>query len=221
MYFSRLTLKADADPRRLVSLSGYREHQALWQVFDPDPNAKRDFLFRREGITNRLAFLVVSRRQPLFDQGLWRIESKDYRPKLSAGQRLAFKLRVNPTVTRNKESGQRARIDLVMDQKIQSGWQGQPAHKRAPLQQLVQQAGEQWLEKRQERLGITLDTLTADGYRQHRSYKRGVSKPMLYSSCDLEGAITVIDPDALRTALYHGVGAAKALGCGLLLIKPM
>ena len=33
--------------------------------------------------------------------------------------------------------------------------------------------------------------------------------------------ITVIDPDALRTALYHGVGAAKALGCGLLLIKPM
>lgn len=124
-------------------------------------------------------------------------------------------------LTRHKASGQRARIDLVMDQKIQSGWQGQPAHKRAPLQQLVQQAGEQWLEKRQERLGIMLDALTADGYRQHRSFKRGVSTPMLYSSCDLEGAITVIDPDALRTALYHGVGAAKALGCGLLLIKPM
>jgi len=221
MYFSRLTLQADADPRRLATLSGYREHQTLWQVFDPDPDAKRDFLFRREGTSDKPAFLVVSGRQPLFDQGLWHIETKDYKPRLSAGQRLAFKLRVNPTVTRRKKSGGRARIDLVMDQKIQSNWKAQPASERAPLQQLVQQAGEQWVEKRQERLGIKIDTLSADGYQKRRSYKRGVSEPMLYSSIDLEGAITVIDSDALQTALYHGVGAAKAFGCGLLLIKPM
>ena len=51
MYFSRIRLRTDADTgilaRQLCEDDSYREHQMLWRLFSDDPNAERDFLFRR------------------------------------------------------------------------------------------------------------------------------------------------------------------------------
>ena len=42
---------------------------------------------------------------------------------------------------------------------------------------------------------------------------------------NFSGGLSVVDPAALRTALFSGVGHAKAharaFGCGLLLIRPI
>ena len=42
---------------------------------------------------------------------------------------------------------------------------------------------------------------------------------MLYSTLDLDGVLTVSDPASLAPAIGQGFGAAKAYGCGLMLIR--
>jgi CRISPR system Cascade subunit CasE len=219
MYFSRLQLRSDADPHKLVGLNGYREHQALWHLFDPDPQAARDFLFHRDDQSRRPVYYLVSRRMPADREGLWAIETKDYAPQLQAGQVLAFNLRANPVITRTDTTGKSRRNDLVMDAKKKLGWKDQSALQRQPMAQLVQEAGEQWLHSRQDRLGAHVTSIRSDGYRQHRSYKRGQNNAIRYSTLDLQGTLTVTDEDKLLDVLFHGIGHARAFGCGLLLVR--
>ena len=61
------------------------------------------------------------------------------------------------------------------------------------------------------------DSLSVEGYEQHRG-KRG---ELRVSSVDFSGNMCVVDPAALRTAFFSGVGHAKAFGCGMLLIRPI
>lgn len=219
MYFSRIQLRSDADPRKLVGLNGYREHQALWNLFDPDPQAKRDFLFRRNELAHKPVYYLLSARQPQDRENLWEVETKPYTPQLQAGQQLAFDLRANPVVTRSGKDGKSHRNDLVMDIKTQLGWKRLPANDRPPLAQLIQQAGEQWLSQRQQVLGASIQNLRADAYQQHRSHKRGQEKPIRYSTLDLQGTLTITDVAAFQNTLFNGIGPAKAFGCGLLLVR--
>lgn len=219
MYFSRLTLRADADPRKLVGFNGYREHQALWNLFENNPDTNRDFLFRRDDQRSQPTYYMVSVRAPADRDGLWHIETKDYAPQLKEGQSLAFSLRANPVIARTDADGRSKRNDLVMDIKTQSGWQKSSPADRPLLAELIQQAGEQWLKSRQEKIGVHIDTLLADGYHRHQSYKRSQKNPIRYSTLDLQGTLTVTDSEKLRAALLHGIGPAKAFGCGLLLVR--
>ena len=219
MYFSRIRLRNDADPKQLVGLTGYREHQALWNLFDPDPQASRDFLFRRDETQAQPIYYLVSQRQPTDRRNLWQIETKDYYPNLRPGQTLAFSLRANPVIARSDGKGRSQRNDLVMDIKKQTGWQKLPADERPALDGLLQQAGESWLEPRLQKAGARLDNIRADGYRQHRSYKRGQDKPIRYSTLDLQGTLVIDDVERFEGALFHGIGPAKAFGCGLLLVR--
>ncbi len=68
-YFSRVFI----DPFSLnagqlakeVCVNAYREHQHLWRLFEVDPEAKRDFLFRRERPASGFPrFYLLSHRQP-------------------------------------------------------------------------------------------------------------------------------------------------------------
>ena len=79
------------------------------------------------------------------------------------------------------------------------------------------------MQSRCEWLGISMngDGLNVEGYEQHRG-KRG---ELRFSTVDFSGSLRVVDPAVLRTALFSGVGHAKAhakaFGCGLLLIRPI
>ena len=63
------------------------------------------------------------------------------------------------------------------------------------------------------------DSLIVEGYEQHRG-KRG---ELRFSTVDFSGSLRVVDPAVLRTALFSGVGHAKAhnkaFGCGFLLTR--
>ena len=218
MYFSRVTLGPDADPRSLLDRNGYREHQVLWSLFEAGVDAQRDFIFRRDEQHPRPRYYVVSARLPA-ENGLWHVDTKEYAPQLQAGQSLMFNLRANPVVTRSDGDGRSRRNDLIMDIKKQSGWQQASPADRPALADLIQQAGEQWLMARQERIGVRIDSLLADAYRRHRAYKRGQQRPIRYSTVDLSGMLTVVDCERMHAALLHGVGPAKAFGCGLLLVR--
>ena len=74
-------------------------------------------------------------------------------------------------------------------------------------------------EKRLVQWGITLDVLpNVHSYTQHKSKKKN-GNFIQFSSVDLEGIITVTEPEKFLQQYFKGFGRAKALGCGLMLIR--
>ena len=129
MYLSRVRLRADIASTQLPLLlkdrQGYGLHRLFWDLFSDGDKQQRDFLFREEIAGEQLAnpgkrkvapvYYVLSKKPPLSEHPLFDVDSKEYRPKLFEGDRLAFKLRVNAVVSREGK-----RHDVVMDQ--QQSW---------------------------------------------------------------------------------------------------
>jgi len=218
MYLTRLTLLDHPDLNSVIHRLGdaYREHQMLWQLFPPEPDAKRDFLYRRDLHRGRPRYFLLSHRPPVNPLGLWRIDPpKPFHPRLRAGQRLAFSLRVNPVITREGR-----RHDVVMDRKRATGWKETSPAERPPLAKLIREAGLDWLQKQAETAGFRFapEVVQVEGYRQHRS-RRGGGREIRFSTLDFTGLLTVTDPEVFLHKLQQGIGPAKAFGCGLMLLK--
>jgi len=222
-YFSRVTLNLGrAKPEQLAALAcgdRYREHQALWRLFASDPDAERDFLFRRNEHNQALSYYVVSKRPPEDHDGIWSIESKDYAPKIRAGERFAFSLRANPVIRRKGEDGKSKRHDVVMDLKRQCGYQSQSRAERKAEGELIQIAGSKWLQSRAEKHGFSVSekAIRIEGYHQHRSSRAG--RQITFSTLDITGVLRVESPGLFTQALQAGIGPAKAFGCGLMLVR--
>jgi len=229
MYFSRITINpVGIDAKQLSRLAcgdTYHEHQLLWTLFDSAPDAKRDFIFRREQIQGWPAYYVVSERLPENQQNILSVEHKIYHPKIYVGQHLAFRLRVNPVVTHTSEQGKRLRHDVVMHLKKKIDYKNLLRSERPPEIQLVQQAGFEWLQRRACASGFEFQSsaVNVDGYMQHKTYKKykmyKKNSSICYSTLDYEGLLTVVDVDAFYKTLMRGIGPAKAFGCGLFLVR--
>ncbi|KFF48381.1 CRISPR-associated protein Cse3 [Gammaproteobacteria bacterium MFB021] len=202
----------------------YTAHQLLWQLFADTPGEERPFLFRQEmeesanGQSAGLPrFYVVSSRPPASVEGL-DVQCKPFAPQLEKGDRLAFRLRANPTIDKATEKGRRShRADVLMDARkpFSPGERTSQACVEA-----MDSAARQWLSRRVDTLGFTLPVTPEVGaYRQHVLSKKGGANPIRYSSVDYEGLLDVTDPARLSETLAQGVGRAKAFGCGLLLLR--
>ncbi len=163
MYLSRIRLRPEIGQTQLTHVLKDRKyglHRLFWDLFS-DGNGdrqRRSFLFREELAAEQLArpgkrkadpiYHVLSQEQPSANS-LFEVEAKLYHPKLSEGDRLSFKLRVNAVVTRNGK-----RHDILMD--AQNHWLntqlsllGQNANgtKSARKQQLLEYAGDKQLQQ--------------------------------------------------------------------------
>jgi CRISPR system Cascade subunit CasE len=204
------------------------------------PDGKRDFLFRHEQQDGEHLLYVVSPRLPAVEDRLWNVEPRLYIPKIETGERLHFRVRINPVVERPGEirlggdgsprlrkNGSRAgqpkrkvvRHDVVMDLKLRLGHE---AWSEKLTQVRLIEATRGWFGNgsgRAARCGFQVDTLVAEGYRQHRLPRRN-AKPICFSTLDVEGTLIVLDAETfVHEALYKGIGPAKAFGCGLLLVR--
>ena len=225
MYFSRITFNPLVDHQQLAKTlcsDSYREHQALWQLFDNDPDAKRDFLYRQVIEHGRMKYYVLSKRMPVDKTGIWCVDRpKPYNPCLSAGQKLFFMLRANPIITVNDSDGKKQRHDVVMHEQKRIGYKQMLRTERPPLRQLIQESCTKWLDMRASVNGFAFepDAVIADGYQQHQSPAKNQKWPIRYSTVDLQGILTVTEPDLFRKLLMSGIGKSKAFGCGLLLVR--
>lgn len=228
MHFSLITPAPGHERAAAHEWTGgaYLEHQWLWRFLPAPAGTTRSFVFRRRDVAGLPRFYVVSDREPAAPSAHWQVHSKPYAPCLAAGDWLAFDLRANPVVTTRNAAGKAARHDVVMQEKTRllkeqklARWADWPAADRPALPDLVHHSCSQWLQARCERLGIAVDptSLRIEGYEQHR----GKQGELRLSSVDFSGKLQVVDADALRRALYGGVGHAKAFGCGLLLLRPI
>ena len=226
LYLSRARLKRDASAAALAPLllggagrggqTRQPGHHLVWSLFADDPNRRRDFLWRE---TDAGVFLILSMRQPEDQHGLFEIAApKPFAPALEPGDRLAFSLRANPVVRRRVPSARRSvKHDVVMDA-LRSRAPGlRAAHRLAT----VRDQGIAWLGRQADRSGFTIHAgdVRVDGYDQRRIARKGSAPAMSYSTLDFEGVLTVTDPTILLPAIARGFGAAKAYGCGLLLIR--
>ncbi|UGQ10913.1 type I-E CRISPR-associated protein Cas6/Cse3/CasE [Yinghuangia sp. ASG 101] len=165
---------------------------------------------------------------------------RDYTPllaQLAVGRRFAFRLTANPvqnTRTPQKPSpGQQAHRDA--DPRGRSFRIG---HRTATAQM-------RWFLDHTDRWGFTIpDSRTdqpapglepaapADGKplapkevritdRQRKTFTKGGDKPVVLHTATFEGVLRITDTDTFTTRLLHGIGPAKAYGCGLLTLAPL
>lgn len=237
-----------------VSIGGldpYGQHQLLWKLFDlprissPEQTA---FLFRSELNNGLPLFYALSRTAPHDASGKWRIDPREFRPDLRAGDRLAFKLRANPVSLAKKERTlgeaeswlrsreknglstqevihKRIRHDVVMDAKQRMGWKNMPPDDRPSLAHVAYEAGSYWIRNKEARMGCKIkpENLRVDGHFVHclkgRRDEQGRCRGIVLSTLDFEGELSVTDPGIFMSALLNGVGPAKSFGCGLLLVR--
>ena len=227
MHFSLITPTpgCERDAAHDWSRGAYEAHQWLWRFLPAPPGTVRNFLFRRREVEGLPRFYVVSDRQPIAPTAHWQVSSKAYAPGLAEGDALTFELRANPVVSTRNAAGKASRHDVVMQEKTrllkEQGlvrWADWTTPDRPALQALIQDCARAWLVKRSEAIGVTLaaDSVRAEGYEQHR----GKVGELRFSTVDFSGRLQVRDPEALRRALFSGIGHAKAFGCGLLLVRP-
>jgi len=226
MYFSKAELdRTIVDPGSLYRIlrSSYETHQQLWRLFSHGKPDSRDFLYRKEEAEGWPRFYIVSRRQPLDEQGMWDILTKNYNPLLHDGQRLRFSLRANCIRAKRDENGRQHRHDVVMEAKSKLMRENIPKDEWPSKSVLIADAGYLWLSERAGRNGFTVDRreVTVDGYLQQRFCRNGGKRAISITMMDFNGILTVADSALFLNALFEGVGPAKAFGCGLLLIKPV
>lgn len=222
-YLSRATLRRNQQtvkalsPLLLKNPKGPNAtgHSLIWSLFCDTPERTRDFLWResRQGV-----YYVLSSRPPVDEHALFDLaEPKEFAPALAPGDRLRFSLRANPVVRRlvggKKHS---TKHDVVFDALREQAADDRASHRHA----VIQEQGFEWLARqgRKSGFGVEQREIGIDGYAQHQ-IGRGTSKPMAFSTLDYEGVLTVEDPARFLPAVLRGFGAAKAYGCGLMLIR--
>ncbi|GAA5443996.1 hypothetical protein Misp06_02176 [Microbulbifer sp. NBRC 101763] len=254
MYLSRIqvssSLAIQAQLATLLKNNSYGIHQMLWELF----NGSERFLFREESACEQLlseqslpVFYLLSRKKPIRDGSLFSVESKAFIPRLQAGDRLAFRLRANPTISRKSAvAGRGKRHDILMDAQyhwlrdqckthslLQSGRKGELKQRlldakpgfyaggqiESRLQEVSVVASRHWLIDRGSRMGFDIypPKLHSNGYRWNLLPKKG--RGAGFCSVDYRGELLVTDPELFLQKICTGIGPAKAFGCGLMLIR--
>ncbi|WP_444937278.1 type I-E CRISPR-associated protein Cas6/Cse3/CasE [Microbulbifer sp. JMSA004] len=254
MYLSRVQLSPSLAEQkqlaRLLSENSYGIHQILWDLFEGDER----FLFREESSREQLlskrnlpVYYLLSKVRPAQDNPIFLVETKIFEPRLNPGDRLAFRLRANPTVARKTEGQKRGkRHDVLMDAQYHwlreqcelhglpvEGGKGQLKQSlvqekpeqfdqgqiETRLQDVSQTAARSWLIHRGTRLGFDIypPKLHCNGYRWNLLHKK--QRGAGFSSVDYRGELLVTEPELFIKNIFAGMGPAKAFGCGLMLIR--
>mgnify|MGYP006276476029 FL=1 len=225
LWLSRVRLRRDPSAEALSALidpeadandceaQGRRHdahHRLVWTLFAGDREARRDFLWRAEGDG---AFTILSHRPPVEAPLFEPPETRPFTPNLAPGDRLGFLLRANATKARSGVG----RVDVVMDRLHGIPKQDRPERRM----DVAHEAATEWMKGLGQRKGFAplrvavqhYSTATLPGYRGKR---RGEPR---YGLLDLDGILTVNDPETFIAALAAGFGRAKAFGCGLMLLR--
>ena len=166
MFLSRARLRKDAPSKALAEIFLPKDndkrvtgtHKLLWTLFSDGPDCKRDFLWRE---AEPGLYYMLSAREPRDAHNLFILDPpKSFAPALTSGDRLAFSVRTNPTVSRKGAGKRGIRHDVVMNA-IKPIAFGERAEKRTVA---IQEAGLAWLSQQGERYGFALEHASADRY---------------------------------------------------------
>jgi CRISPR system Cascade subunit CasE len=225
MYLTRMHLNPARRGTRHLLSSPQRMHAAVMCAFPPGtpvdgPEGRVLWRVDQER-TAGLTLYVSSPGRPemthLIEQAGWpasehtwqTVDTKPLLERLSAGQQWMFRVTANPVRSEPRPRGERG--------------------KRHGHVTVAQQ--EAWFTKRAEGWGFRIPrasgpyeapALAVNG-RQRVDFGRnsdGHQRKVTIDVATFDGTLEVTDPALLRHALSHGLGRAKAYGCGLLTLAP-
>jgi CRISPR system Cascade subunit CasE len=212
MYLTRMYLNTRRRSATALLTSPQRMHAAVESAFAPaafDRSAART-LWRIDKKQDSTALILASPVEPdlshLVEQAGWRTgelwQTRPYAPlldRLDDGQLWRFRLVANPTYAGR-----------------QGGWDD-----TKPCGHVTVKKQQEWLLDRSLKHGFsvpngpsgTTELIIAE--RRTERFSRGSSRVTITVAA-YEGLLRVTDPILLRAALTHGIGRAKAYGCGLI-----
>lgn len=220
MYLTKMPLNGRRRGAAKLLSSPQAMHAAVQSAFPPgaleSSGGRALWRVDRSG-AHEISLYLVSPVEPdlshLVEQAGWQTgemwQTRDYRPlltRLKSGQRWAFRLTANPTF-RGYKAGR--------------NWSD-----TKPLAHVTVKQQQGWLLDRVEAAGFRVP----DGPHEEaalqvvdRSMLRFVKggNRVVVSSVTFEGILEISDADALVHTLTHGLGRAKAYGCGLLTLAPL
>lgn len=250
-HLSRVSLRPDARIDAIASVLLPSDdaarisagHKLVWSLFAGDRDKTRDFLWHEE---ERGRFLVFSPAPPDQASPIFEVETLPFENWPQPGDRLAFFLRANPTVSKAqtglKRNGKRKSgkpVDVIMDALFPVPGRNET---RAPLCK-----GEGRANLRDDLLGWLPDTHSVDPRRPIHAWLaaqgkmagfdvvdmrvvsygsvrmpregKGPRDALVFGQADLTGELVVTDAGAFAAKLKSGFGRAKAFGCGLMLLR--
>ncbi|SNT60778.1 CRISPR system Cascade subunit CasE [Actinomadura meyerae] len=229
MYLTRFRINPQRIGARKMLSSPQVLHAAVMSSFAELPVDRQDgprVLWRLDRDSqSRTHLCIVSPYKPdlthLVEQAGWpttaRWETYDYGPfldRLSTGDQWAFRLTANPVHSVRNKDGAPTKTTAHIGPRNQARWllQRQEGAGFAVARKPAPSGTQDELDRHQ---------LIVHSRRDLAFKKKGGGKPVTLVTATFDGRLEVTDPDAFRRALTHGIGKAKAYGCGLMtLAKP-
>lgn len=206
--FTRIYLNSRKRGGRKLLSNPEAMHAAVRSAFPPDVDTtKGRILWRVDSLGDEHVLYIVGPEKPdalhIIEQAGWDTrppQSADYQrlqDSLVKGQRWRFSLVANPVTAKAGEHGTRGKPVALVG------------------------AGDQlsWLTARGDGAGFRLlDDAIVTGHEKlcFRKVKDERERRIFVSAVRFSGTLEVADAAALRTTLNHGIGRARAYGCGLL-----
>lgn len=208
MHLSRMYLNERLRQTKRLLANPQAMHAAVLAAFPPGREDRVLWRIDRDG--HRTALIVVSGSVPSFEhlqeQAGWRNEpsweTRDYDrllDRLQRGQEYAFRLVANPAGIRSYDDGRKRRV----------------VHRSVPHQR-------RWLLERAERIGVEFLPAGPEAEPEILVSARSTlrfprnDRTVTLGQARFEGALRIVEVDALRTALVEGIGRGKAYGNGLM-----
>jgi CRISPR system Cascade subunit CasE len=223
MYLHKIVLDKEHQQRhkRQYEKDAYFLHQQIWGLVSRNEQQKRDFLYRVEydACKNVQAILLLANHKVESTKTMTVYVSPPYNPQIGAGEYFHFKLRANPVVKR-RENGKLKEYGLILDAKHQLKKQELHYNDDYSLDELIQEKGMAWLEKKALQHGFAVKNWdVAIGNDGEYKVNANEKQPFIIRTLDFEGRLEVTDAEKFKAALLCGIGSAKAFGCGLLMIR--
>ncbi len=228
MYLSRLILNPRSRQVQRELADPYEMHRTISRAFaggvfriNRQEEAATGILFRVDvhpltGVPTLLvhshtqpdwSFLLTTRKDYLFGQdelplGIENLAMKQVDLQLRAGQVLAFRLRANPTVKKDREGKKQGRRVGLFREEEQLAW----------LKRKIEATGGMLVSAHVAGKTNLLGKLFTEKDDERR---------MRFVSAQFDGVLQVKDPDLLAKTITAGVGSGKGFGFGLLSLAPV
>lgn len=189
MYLSQLQFKRTKTESGDIS-NPYNAHKALWKAFPSRENDNRDFLYLMDKKEEGYFAIMLSESKPEPTADYDLLRINEPRLVFKTKSFYRFFLRANPI---KRLSEQRCRVPLVGEENLNG-----------------------WLSRKFAGSAALLETVPL--LRKDLNFCKGNVWGKI-TTVDFEGVIQCEDPEKLSVLVKSGVGAAKAFGCGLLLLK--
>ncbi len=172
----------------------YAWHRKLWQAFPGRDGQARDFLFRIDDAGRDFRVYLLSDTPPT--PPLWgHWQGKPVAPSFLGHRQYRFQLRANPTMRRASD-GRRLGV-----------------YGEDPLRQ--------WISRKSRHHGFAIhpESLVVGAPTDEFFHKNG--RRGKHVSVEFQGVLAVERQEAFAEAFSRGIGAAKAFGFGLLMLRPV